>query len=81
MTNKIPSGTEKHHKSTEQESSKTAKMFSFFLSSDGLAQWCMNFSWWFTYETASFFQSSAQPHHFFTTLKSRKALAATRLKT
>ena len=60
MTNKIPSGMEKHHKCTEPESSKTAKMFllllSFFLfSSDRLAQYCMNFSQWFMYETAAFF--------------------------
>ena len=42
MTKKTPGGTEKHHESTELESSETAKMFSsfflsIFLSSDGLA--------------------------------------------
>ena len=46
---------------TEPESCKTVKMFfSFFLSSfffllsssDGLAQYCVNFSWWFTHKTA-----------------------------
>jgi len=30
VTNKIPSGLEKHHESTEPESTKTAKMFFFF---------------------------------------------------
>ena len=47
---------EKHHESTEPESSETVKMFFFFLlSSDGLAQRCVNFSRWFTHETAAFY--------------------------
>jgi len=55
MTNKTPSGAEKHHESTEPESSKTVKMLFFLLSSsDGLAQCCVNFSQWFTHETAAF---------------------------
>jgi len=33
MTNKTPSGAEKHHESTEPESSKTAKCFQVLLSS------------------------------------------------
>jgi len=33
MTNKTPSGAEKHHESTEPESTKTAKMFSSSSSS------------------------------------------------
>jgi len=57
MTNKTPNGAEKHHKSSEPESSKTAKMFFFFLSSssDGLTQYCVNLSCWFTHETAAFY--------------------------
>ena len=34
-------------------------------------------SQWFTYTKQHLFQISAQPHRFFTTLKSRKALPAT----
>jgi len=46
MISKTPSGVEKPHESTKPESSKTAKYFSsFFLSSGGLAQYCVNFSW------------------------------------
>ena len=45
-----------------------------------LAQYCMNLSQWFTYETEAFFQNSDQPHYFFTTLKSRKAFIASRSK-
>ena len=37
------------------------------LSSDGLAQYCINLSHWFTHETAAFQLSSARPHRFFTT--------------
>ena len=56
MTNKTPSGAEKHHESSEPESSKTAKMFFFLLlSSDGLAKYCVNLSCWFTHETAAFY--------------------------
>ena len=55
LTNKTPSGAEKHHESTQPNSSKTAKLFFFFLlSSDGLAQYCVNLSRWFTHETAAF---------------------------
>jgi len=56
VTNKTPSGTEKHHESTEPESSKMAKMFSFLLSSSSewLAQHSVNFPQWFTHETAPF---------------------------
>ena len=48
------------NESTESESSKTAKMFFFFFrffspSSDGLAQYCVDFSRWFTHETAAFY--------------------------
>ena len=32
LTNKTPSGAEKHHESTQPNSSKTAKLFFFFLS-------------------------------------------------
>jgi len=43
-----------------QELAKCAKYFSFcfFLSSffrQDIAQYCVNLSWWFTHETASFF--------------------------
>jgi len=41
------------------------------LSWDGLAQYCVNLSRWFTHETAAFLLSSARPHCFFTTSKSR----------
>jgi len=59
MTNKTPNGARKHRESTQPNSSKTAKLFfffflSFFLSSDGLAQHCVNLSRWFTHETAAF---------------------------
>ena len=59
MTNKTPTGARKHRESTQPNSSKTAKLFfflllSFFLSSDGLAQYCVNLSRWFTHETAAF---------------------------
>ena len=39
MTNKIPSGVEKYHESTEPESSRAAKMFSFFLLSSFFFRW------------------------------------------
>jgi len=58
MTNRTPSGTEKPHESTEPESTKTTKLFFFLLlllSSDGLAQYCINLSRWFTHETAAFY--------------------------
>ena len=55
MTNKTPSGAEKHHESSEPQSSKTTKMFFFLLSSDGLAQYCVNLSRWFMHETAAFY--------------------------
>ena len=55
MTNKTPSGAEKHHESSKPESSKVAKMFFFLLSSDGLAQYCVNLSRWFMHETAAFY--------------------------
>jgi len=56
MTIKTPNGMRKHRESTEPESSKTAKMFFFLLlSSDGLAQRCVNFSPWFRYETAALY--------------------------
>jgi len=60
MTNKTPSGAEKHHESTEPESTKMIKLFFFLLlllllSSDGLAQYCINLSRWFTHETAAFY--------------------------
>jgi len=51
MTNKTPNGTRKHRENTQPNSSKTAKLFS---SSDGLAQYCVNLSRWFTHETAAF---------------------------
>ena len=61
MTNKTPNGTRKHRESTQPESSKTAKLFFFFfffffffLSSDGLAQYSVNLSRWFTHETTAF---------------------------
>jgi len=45
MTSKTSSGAEKHHESTEPESSK-ADVFLLLLlfSSDGLAQYCVNLS-------------------------------------
>jgi len=58
MTNKTPCGTRKHRKGTELTTHKMGQMFfflfSFFVSSDGLAQYCMNLSRWFTHETAAF---------------------------
>ena len=86
MTNKTPSGARKHRKGTKPTTRKTAKCFSFFfllsflfflLSSDGLAQYCMTPSRWFTHETAAMHN----PIAFFTTLKSRKALITTHSKT
>jgi len=55
MTNKTPSGTEKHHESTEPESSKMTKMFSFFSL---LQTGWLNIVWtsrWFMHETAAFY--------------------------
>jgi len=43
MTNNTPSGVEKHRESAELESQQTAKMFSFFSSSDGLVGNCVTF--------------------------------------
>jgi len=48
----------KASQSTKPRTHKTGQMFffllSFFLSSDGVAQYCMNLSRWFTHETAAF---------------------------
>jgi len=55
MTNKTPSGTKKRHESTKPEMAKMLFFFFFFLSSDGLAQYCVNLSWWFMHETAAFY--------------------------
>jgi len=56
MTNKTPNGAEKYHESTEPESTKTTKLFFFLLlSSDRLAQYCINLSRWFMHETAAFY--------------------------
>jgi len=71
MTNKIPSGTRKHHQSTKPGVRKRAKcisFFFFFLSSffRQASSILYNLSWWFTHETAAFLQSSAQPHRLFT---------------
>jgi len=59
MTNKTPNGARKHRESTQLNSSKTVKLFffflSFFLSSDGLAHYCVNLSRWFTHETAALY--------------------------
>jgi len=55
VTNKTHNGARKRHESTQPNSSKTAKLFFFLLlSSDGLAQYCVNLSRWFTHETAAF---------------------------
>jgi len=60
MINKIPSGAEKHHESTEPESAKTTKLFfflfffSFFLQTV-LVQYCVNLTHWFMHETAAFY--------------------------
>ena len=91
MANKTPSGARKHRKGTKPTTRKTGQMFffllSFFflllsflfflLSSDGLAQYCMTPSRWFTHETAAMHN----PIAFFTTLKSHKALITTHSKT
>jgi len=77
MTNKTPNGARKHPESTQPNSSKTAKLFFFFLLSDGLAQYCVNLSRWFTHETAAFSMEQARPHRLFTTSKLRKAHVAT----
>jgi len=45
-------------KVANQKAAKRPKCFSFFfflLSSDGLAQYCVNLSRWFTHETAAFY--------------------------
>jgi len=58
MTNKTPSGAEKHHENTEPESTKMTKLFFFLLlllSPDGLAQYCINLSCWFKHETVAFY--------------------------
>ena len=55
MTNKTPSGARKHHESTKPGTRKRGKMFFFLLSLDGLAQYCVNLSRWFTHETAAFY--------------------------
>jgi len=86
MTNKTPSGTEKHHESTESETPKRQNCFSSsssssFLSSDGLAQHCVNLSCWLHTKQQHFILSSARPHCFLTTLKNGKALVATHLNT
>ena len=54
MTNKTPNGARKHRESTQPNSSKMAKLFFYFLPSDGLAQYCVNLSRWFTHKTAAF---------------------------
>ena len=60
MTNKTPSGAEKHHWTRKLKNGQNVLFFlsSFFFllsSSDGLAQYCVNFSWWFTHKTAAFY--------------------------
>jgi len=61
MINKIPSGAEKHHESTEPESAKTTKLFFFFLFflsfflQTVLAQYCVNLTHWFMHKTAAFY--------------------------
>jgi len=52
----------------------------FLLSSDSLAQCCVNLSRWFTHKTA-FFTEQCTTHRFFTTSKSLKVLVATHLIT
>jgi len=63
MTNNTHSGVRKHREGTKPGTRKTGQMFffllsSFFffflLSSDGLAQYRVNLSRWFTHETAAF---------------------------
>jgi len=55
LTNKTPSSARKHRKGTKPRTRKIGQMFFFFLlSSDGLAQYCMNLSHWFTHEIAAF---------------------------
>jgi len=78
MTNKTPNGTRKLHESTQPNSSKTAKLFFFFfffLSSDGLAQCCVNLSRWFTHETEAFFTEQCTTpslfHNFVVSLGAR----------
>ena len=48
MTRKTPSGTRKHQESTKPG---TCKSSSFLHSLDGLAQYCVNLSQWFSHET------------------------------
>ena len=59
MTNKTPNGTRKHHENTQPNSSKRPSCYSssssFFLTSDGPAQYRINLSRWFTHETAAFY--------------------------
>jgi len=75
MMNNMPTNAKKHRKSTKPESHQTAKMFFFFSSSsDGLVQNCVTLSQWISHKTAEFTLSSAPTDHFFTTLKSHKAV-------
>ena len=58
MTNMTLSGAEKHQESTEPESSKMAKMFLYsllllLLSSDVLAQYCVNLSHGFIFRSST----------------------------
>ena len=66
MTNRTPSSVKKHSKSTEPESHKTAKIgfFFFFLSSDRLAQYCVNLSQGFLQETTFYTEQFTIPSLF-----------------
>jgi len=68
MTNKTPNGARKHRESTQPNSSKMAKLFFFFfffLSSDGLAQYCVNLLRWFMHQTAAFSTKQCTTPSFF----------------
>jgi len=55
MTRKTPSGARKYREGTKPGTCKTGQMFlDLLLSSDRLAQYCVNLLRWFTHETAAF---------------------------
>ena len=80
MTNKTPNGARKHRESTQPNNSKTAKLFFFFLQMGQLNTASTSRAGLRT-KQQHFLQSSARPHRFFTTSKSRKAHVATHLNT
>ena len=54
---------------------------SFFLSSDGVAQYCVNLSRWFTHEKAAFSTEQCTTPSLFHNFEARKAHVATHLNT